>query len=574
MLLVQPFLDFRTPLQEPFPLTQRCCQRLLGAIDGVFERAASHRPHVVLFPEFALPGVAAVRRVIAGLSAATVAAPTIVVGGVSGLSRGEFASLCALPGVEPVDSVNAPARVQSTEWVNTSITFVKEDDGVLRLWVQPKLSPSWPEANCQHQAMFQGGLVRIFRARFDNDVPCRFLSLLCFDWVGQENGVPVPDAVIQQFDPACHAAGSPQDLQWVFVLQHNPAPNHATFLAATHRFLTQAAYPFVRRRDAAVIMASTASAQQPARGGPYGYSSLVFGPQAPFDSNGCPPTFATQSSRLRQSGALGTCKDVVFREMGECAHLADVRVPNFVIADPTDRTAALVQAQALPLLGDVVDPRIPGESVPAVVKWANDELDDVPDFCTLYFAGLPLETAMRGAHARMVDGYRTLRSQDLALRIDGACASRLTKGDGQADPAADLDTRWDAEERRGLRHVMQALTLVGGAVDVNPVDAQLHARCAQGVEIAAIAGSTHADCVRALKRLAARTHSPIVFVSRDDENAVLLPREAESFADPRGGSGVRLTDAQTLLTVARTKARDEYLQFVAGLVNVEDRRII
>ena len=78
----------------------------------------------------------------------------------------------------------------------------------------------------------------------------------------------------------------------------------------------------------------------------------------------------------------------------------------------------------------------------------------------------------------------------------------------------------------------------------------------------------------ALKKFAQRTHSPIVFVSRDDNNAALLPREAESFADPLGGSGVSLTDAQTLLKEARTRPLNEYQEFVAELLNVEDRRII
>ena len=549
----------------------------MDAITSVFEKVAEHRPHMVLFPEFSIPGVQGVERVAAALSSGVVESPTIVIGGVSGLTKVAFDELCALQGVTAIDLVNAPPRVQHTQWINVSVTFVKDNDGTVRLWLQPKLSPSWPEAHYHHQAMFQGGLVRIFRARFDNDVPCRFLSFLCFDWVGQENGLQIPEDVLRQFNTVCQAADSPQDLQWTFVLQHNAAPNHATFLTATHRFLTQAAIaPFVRRRDAAVIMVSTARSQQPARGHPdgYGYSSIVFGPRAPFESNGCWPTFATQSSRLRRSDALGICKDVVFREMGECIHLADVCVPNFVVPDPTDRTAALVQAKALPLVGAAVDPRVPNDSVPAVVKWTNDELDDVPDLCARYFTESPIEPVLREAQVRMVDGYRRLCSQDLALRIDGACATRFRKNSGETDPASDVDTMWDADERCGLRHVIESLTLVGGAVNVDPVNAQLHARCGQEVEIAAIAGTTHADCVTALKQFAQRTHSPIVFVSRDDNNAALLPREAESFADPLGRSGVSLTDAQTLLKEARTRPLNEYQEFVTELLNVEDRRII
>ena len=151
---------------------------------------------------------------------------------------------------------------------------------------------------------------------------------------------------------------------------------------------------------------------------------------------------------------------------------------------------------------------------------------------------------------------------------------RVMKNSGRTDPASDVDTAWDADERRGLLHVIQSLTLLGGAVHVDPVNSQLHARCDQRVEIAAITGTTHDDCVTALKKFAGRTHSPIVFVSRDDNNAPLLPREAESFADPLGVSGVSITDGQTLLTKARTRPLNEYQNYVTELIDVRERRII
>jgi hypothetical protein len=577
MLIAQPFLESQAPIQEPFALRPECAARMLAAIDNLFAVAGTFHPHFIVLPEFSLPGVAGVERVIGRLSSAAVTNPTILIAGVSGLARDEYARLCTLQGVTAPDAVNAPASVPDAEWINASVTFVKDDRGATSVWVQPKISPSWPEANTQHQSMFQGSVVRVFRARFDNDVPCRFLSVLCFDWVGRENGLAVPEALLDRLDTAYRATGSQQAVQWIFVLQHNQQPNHYTFLNSTNKFLTQtAAHPFVLRNDTAVIMACTASARVPARGGTYGYSSLVFSPRAPFETNACPPTFATQASRLRTSNALGTCKDVVFREMGECIHAAEVRVPNFVVPDPTDRTPALVRAEAHPLSGTAAaDPRLPGCGVPAVVKWANDELDGVPDLCTLYFTGTTLEGQIRNAQNQVVAGYRQLRSQDLAIRIDGACASRATKAIGNGDPAADVDTSWDADERRGLNHVIQTLTLIGGAAQLDLAGAHLHARDVAGrVEIAAIYGSTHSICVSALKRLAERTHSPIVFVSRDDNNVPHSPREAESFADPRQGAGVRFTDSQTLLQAARSKTLPEYTQFITELLNVQDRHII
>ena len=87
MMVVQPFLDFRQPLREPFPLRDACAERLMDAINSVFEKVAEHRPHMVLFPEFAIPGVQGVERVAAALSSGVVESPTIVIGGVSGLTK-------------------------------------------------------------------------------------------------------------------------------------------------------------------------------------------------------------------------------------------------------------------------------------------------------------------------------------------------------------------------------------------------------------------------------------------------------------------------------------------------------
>jgi len=65
MLMVQPYLEFDTPLREPFPLLAECTTRLAQAIDTVFEIARIFDPHIMLFPEFGLPDVEAVTKVAA-----------------------------------------------------------------------------------------------------------------------------------------------------------------------------------------------------------------------------------------------------------------------------------------------------------------------------------------------------------------------------------------------------------------------------------------------------------------------------------------------------------------------------
>lgn len=577
MLIAQPFLEFVQPLQEPFPLAPECSARLLQAIDNVFEVARLSGPHFIVFPEFSLPGIEGVQKVFQHLLSAHILSPAVVIAGVSGLCPDEYEQICNLPGVIPPENAISPASVPKGEWVNTSVTFVKSDDGSVSAFIQPKISPSWAELNTHHGSMFKGSIVRMFRARFDNHVACRFFSLLCFDWVGHDNGAVILDTLLGQLNAKYENDGSQQSVQWVFVLQHNPNPNHYTFLNSASAFLTHVAEnPFVLRNHAAIVMASTASSKKPVRTGPHhGFCSLIFSPVAPFETKGCLPTFATQSARLRGTTSLGTCKDAVFREMGECIHEAEVRVPNFITVDPTDRTPALLEAKTYPFSGGVIDARIPGQPVPAVVKWANDELDHVPDLSVKYFVGKPLETPLRTAQNAVVTGYRQLTSQDLAFRIDGACASHADKAQFSGDPAGYVDTKWDKEEENGLYHVVQTLTLVGSVANLNVTQSQLHARCdSTGIEITAVIGLTHAACVNSFKRLAERTHSPIVLVTRDDNNVRHLPKESETFTDPRPGTGVKFTDSQTLLDAARGKTLPEYTSFITELLDVHDRHII
>jgi hypothetical protein len=210
-----------------------------------------------------------------------------------------------------------------------------------------------------------------------------------------------------------------------------------------------------------------------------------------------------------------------------------------------------------------------------VTKWANDELDGVPDLPDLLFDGNPLQQFLQNAQDKVVSDYRRLSSQDLAFRIDVACASHADQTRFPGDPAGHVDAKWDDEEQNGLYHLVQTLTLVGSVSILNVPHSHLHARCdSTGIEIAAVRGSTHAECVNSFQRLMNRTHAPIVLVTRDDNNIRHLPMEFQSFTDPRPGAGVKFTDSQALFEAARGKSVPEYTSFIAELLDVPDRRII
>src|ERR1017187_8736018 len=87
MLFVQPYLEFAAPLQEPFPFVAGCSAHLIQSIDKAFDIARTFDPHFILFPEFALPGADAVRKIVEHMETAAVPASRIVIAGVQGLSK-------------------------------------------------------------------------------------------------------------------------------------------------------------------------------------------------------------------------------------------------------------------------------------------------------------------------------------------------------------------------------------------------------------------------------------------------------------------------------------------------------
>lgn len=574
ILCAQPFISFKEPIQEPFPISDECETRLLKGGDCVFDAASLYHPQFIVFPEFSVPGLAGIKKARDAMLSQHIPRSTVLIGGVTGLSQQEYLSLV---GDEELDvSValdNQPDQVPADSWVNTSVTIAKTHDDSVSIWLQPKISPSWPESNDTHQRMFKGRALHLFRAALDDGLPCHFFSAICYDWIGQENGTTAPVMFLQQFNEACRRRGGQQILNWVFVLQHNRRPNDDTFLSATREFLIAPDYSFVNRDDAAILMACTASSRLPSRSGDYGCSSVIHGPRAPFDMRACPSTFSTYGARLRCSDALRICKDSVFRENGECFHEFELRNPRRVRPDATDRSLPLNDARVFSLDGGMNDPRLPGAIVPAIVKWLNDELDAVPNLSADCLAGCQLEPAVSASQASVVATHRSLSSQTAAERIQFAKASNADARP-DLDPASEVDD-WGQEEREGLEHIVYSLAVIGSVEALDITSATLHARhTSSGVEIVAVRGRTHSDCFEAFEYLAAKTHSPMLLVCRDHHNTTPLPRELQRFADPNHTSGSKVLDAQAMLNKARKSICPELQSFASELFDVSDRRII
>ena len=97
---------------------------------------------VTLFPEYSIPGVRGANIIHERLALETWPNDTVVVGGVHALTLAAYTELC-----EALDAVvadgNSPAVVPDNRWVNCCITWIKDQQGDLRAWIQPKVRSAW-----------------------------------------------------------------------------------------------------------------------------------------------------------------------------------------------------------------------------------------------------------------------------------------------------------------------------------------------------------------------------------------------------------------------------------------------
>jgi prefoldin subunit 5 len=377
IVIAQPHLSL-TPV-EPYRCTTQAKPQELAMVSEtlVVARAARHgasKTHFTIFPEYSIPWPDGIALVEASLQATDWPNGTIVIGGIDALSKLEFATLVNTPGTHLDATYNSLARVADSAWINCGITWVKAGDGTIERWLQPKLSPAWPERNVDYQNMFCGNSVFTFRGLLENGTQYRFCSLVCFDWIATVDNKKLWRWVLDDLQQQAVQAQAEISLSWMFVVQSNPKPSHDTFLTEVSSFFDQNTIPSVRRDRACLLFANSAGKAEPGKADTYGSTSLVFPPQTLFAQPDCSPTFSNGGLRFRSSTLLSAYRDFVFRERGACIHSFLQVNPNSLTAGAAGRTIALENAFVFPV-GDMIDPRVPSDSVPSCIKWLNDELD-------------------------------------------------------------------------------------------------------------------------------------------------------------------------------------------------------
>lgn len=520
MVIAQPHVVF-VP-QEPFTWAPAERQRALQCINETLSvsRGCAHgaeKTHFTVFPECTVPGLDGVDRITAAMQAAEWPAETVIIGGVDGLTKDQFAELVQKPNTTYDAVWNSLDRVQAHQWVNCVVTWVKLPTGEVRSWVQPKLSPAWVELNVNYMSMYQGRSIYAFKGTYSNaDAPYQFATLLCFDWIGSTDAKRMWEWLLEGIATRAGQLGGILPLTWLFVAQCNPAPSHASFMSQVGPFFDPAQYPRVTRDDTCLVMANVAGKGAPGKAETFGQSAVIV-TQNRFSRPQCMPTYGNGGIPQRGVDTLENFRDAVFRERGACIHSFVVIHPSTLPPGSAGRRFALREPTVHPFDG-VDDPRAPGGAVPAVVKWMNDELDEPSKSLATKYKHLPLTAAAGTAHERTVGELRTLKADALGNTVNFAS---LTACKGTPD-------EWKVGECHAVKHLLHTFSIL----DVAQYPATFHGNGAQAtimkgetsLEVIAVVGASHEDCDKHVLNCLPAHKGQLVVVSRDEDNTPWDPR--------------------------------------------------
>ncbi len=546
IVLMQPLIKGFDNL-EPYcwPAESVGIQR--DAVRQTLEVALDRQAQFTIFPEYSLPGLSGLEIVDAAIRQDLWQTNSIVIAGVDGLDCEQYSSVWErlrpedpLPGSEPKD-------LSAAEWVNCCVVWVKEASGHVRVFVQPKLTRARQEQQVRCLCMRTGQGVYIFRAEYGLDgYPCRFLCLICFDWIGVDGGVSALDGVLERIDEIWKP--DPRPIHWVFVPQFNKKPCNPLFLNATSEFFHSGKYSFVERRDAVVVHSNSASEFRRAHRDSFGFSALVFHPNTFDCDSDRPATVCYRAEHLRQSDILKRCQDAVFREMGPCIHSMQVRVPKFARHDAAGRKPP-VDNPAVHPLGSDSDARTPGQPVPAGVKWLHDCLDVTGSLAEQY-PEAPLKSTAEVKQREVMLSWCDIECGSVEKRVLMATCVLMKEEDHHRNIVPD---DWAMQEENALTCVVHASTIVAVGGTLSASEGSNHGRgevLGKPFDIVVICGHSHIDCKEhfRLNREPIPNH-PVFLVTRDKDNTPVCERTVSKITDVPGSSvrseGITFTDPET-----------------------------
>ena len=457
VVLAQSYLAL-TP-HEPYRCTAESKRRHLKSIEAALQvaRARSHgapKTHFTVFPEYSIPIPEGVSFIEESLKRDDWPNQTIVIGGLEGLSIEDYVTLAHAPDTSVHDHPNS---VPDREWLNCAIVWAKRGDGRVERWLQPKLSPSWPEQNVNNNHMFEGSSVYVFNGPFEDGARYRFAVLICFDWIATVDGKRPWRSVVDAMAQDATERQADLSLSWLFVIQNNPKPSHATFMTEVNRFFDNSTNRNVRRDRTCLVFVNSAGLDQPGKTDLFGRTSVIFSEQTSFAMPKCYGTFCSGGPRFRGHDIIRPHKDFLFRESGSCIHSFQQLNPDSAIPGPAGRSIALRNPVVHPN-GGPSGPRTPADVVPASVKWLNDELDTIPNLAERY-PHVPLSQSVQGFCGLTIDELRQFPGSAVECAIELASPDALARRlpDGSRLPADD----WTQAQRDAVGHVLHTAVILG-----------------------------------------------------------------------------------------------------------------
>lgn len=519
MVVAQPYVEFTA--HEPFTWFPAQRARALECVDATLAvaRSRAHRAdktHFTVYPELSIPGIEGVARIRAAMQQDDWPAGTIVIGGVEGLTRNQYAELLEQPNTSHDAEVNGPESVPVGQWVNSSMTWVKAEDGQVHCWVQPKLVPAWDELNRNYEAMYRGRSIYVFKGIFaGSHLPFRFATLLCFDWIGTTEAQRVWEWLLQGINDAAAAMHATLPLTWLFVAQCNPQPSHPSFMGEVANFYDGTAFLNVSRDDTCLVMANVAGTKVPGKAAEYGCSAVIN--TAKFSKPSCMPTYNNGGGSYRGGYTLDNLRDAVFRERGACVHSCFVVNPRSLVMGNAGKDIAVREATVHPF-GPPDDPRAPAAAVQAVVKWMNDDLDEPSKSLAVRYANANLVGICAKAHSQVVSSLRPMPATDLTDLVMASAA-------GMKPSSPDT---WTDKESTAVEHLLHTFSIFETAQYPCQFHGQgSHATVTKGdrtFEAIAVRGETHEACADHVKERAAQRRGTLVVVSRDTDNLAWYER--------------------------------------------------
>lgn len=519
MVIAQPYVDFIH--SEPFPLSPVSRVAALEGIDATLAVAlqcahGAEKTHFTIFPECTLPGLEGFDRIATTIADGSWPTGTVVIGGFEGLTRAQFGELVQRPGISYDEVGSSLERIHADQWVNCCATWVKLESAEVRCWIQTKIEPAGIELDVDNQSMFKGQSIFLFKGTYEGiQLPYRFATLICFDWIGVRDQRRVWEWLLQDIERAAAAKEAQLPLTWLFVAQCNPGPSHGSFMSQVQPFFNPMQFPGVLREGTCLVMANVAGKAVPGVAVKYGQSALIFATDK-FMKPENMPTFCAGGESQRPGNPLENFKDAVFRERGACIHSFRQLNPSALPTGAAGRRFALAYATVHPYPG-TEDPRAPSGIVPAVVKWVNDELDDADKSLQVKYPNLPLANAVGVAHQRSVKALRWLPSDALSKTVLIA-----TPGAGSAPD------KWKSTQSQAIKHVLHSFSIL----EVAQYSATFHGKGAQAtiikgdasVEVVCVIGRSHEECDRHALSLLPDHRGQLLLVSRDDDNTSWNPR--------------------------------------------------